>query len=118
MMNADSEHVVDRPSHEFKDIALLSTVHNSVLDISSGYTLKVMAQARVVKLQKQQDFLNRICGHCGGSGGNLRGQVDVEDTHIVCQSLECGVYFERMKSSHELHNMLLLLDSALQLLDR
>jgi hypothetical protein len=43
--------------------------------------------------------------------------TDMEDTHIVCQSLECGIHFERSKTSHELKNMQSLTAAAIKLLD-
>jgi hypothetical protein len=59
----------------------------------------------------------QICNHCGGGGGVEGEAMDIEDTHVVCQSLECGVYFERNKMHHELRNMRHLSDAAMKLLE-
>ena len=71
-------------------------------------------QARVARLQGQQAELVKVCSHCGGGGG---GVVEIEDSGILCQSLDCGVYFERVKTRNELRNMNALAASALQLLE-
>lgn len=76
-------------------------------------------QARLARLERQHAQLARICGHCGGGGGGPQAVAvaDVEDSHIVCQSLECGIYFERSKTRHELRNVRALSAAALALLD-
>ena len=81
--------------------------------------MKPMLQARLARLERQLSMLLRICHHCGGGGGGGGGAMvtDIENTHIVCQSLECGVYFERMKMQHELANMCSLSATALDELD-
>eukprot|EP00892_Ulva_mutabilis_P005116 jgi/Ulvmu1/2977/UM015_0017.1 len=74
-------------------------------------------QARLARLERQQEELARICTHCGGGGSMPGVEVDVEDTAIVCQSLECGVYFERMKTKHEMKTMKVLSEVAFELLN-
>ena len=74
-------------------------------------------QARLGRLRQQQSYMLQICNDCGGGGGINTEPMDVEDTHVVCQSLECGVYFERNKTQHELRNMRSLADAAMQLLE-
>jgi hypothetical protein len=74
-------------------------------------------QARLSRLQQQQAHLLNLCNHCGGGGGVAGEPMDLEDTHIVCQSLECGVHFERAKTRHELRNMRSLASAAMQLLE-
>lgn len=74
-------------------------------------------QARIARLQRQQEDLTRVCIQCGGGGGLPGQEVDMEDGHIVCQSLECGVYFERTKTKHEMKNMKVLSEVAFQLLN-
>lgn len=53
--------------------------------------------ARDSRMERQSTFLLRICLHCGGGGGR-----DVENGGIVCDSLDCGIYFERRKVVAEL----------------
>jgi len=48
---------------------------------------------RLNRIERQRVHLGRICGACGGVGG--RGEV-------VCESLDCAVYFERRKVEGEL----------------
>lgn len=73
-------------------------------------------QARMARLQKQVAHFLLLCNHCGGGGGFPGEDVDIEDSHIVCKSLECGVYFERAKTQHELYNMRALSRVAMRLL--
>lgn len=79
-------------------------------------------QARVARLQVQQEGLERVCGHCGGGGGatgaSAAAVADVEESHIVCASLDCGVYYERVKTRNELQNMRALAAAALELLEK
>lgn len=48
-------------------------------------------------MERQNTFLLRICLHCGGGGGR-----DIDTGGIVCDSLDCGIYFERRKVVAEL----------------
>lgn len=41
----------------------------------------------------------------------------MEDGHAVCQSLECGVYFETNKIKHAMKNMKVLSEVAFDLLN-
>jgi DNA polymerase zeta len=54
--------------------------------------------SRCNRLGRQYTHLLRVCGACGGGGGT----VNVEEGGIVCDSLDCGVYFERRKVWREL----------------
>lgn len=51
--------------------------------------------ARVGRLERAAAQLARICQHCGGGGGLGLGG-------IACDSLDCGLYFERQKTRREL----------------
>jgi hypothetical protein len=74
-------------------------------------------QARVGRLEKQLQQVVQLCNHCGGCGG--QGALsDMEDDPVACQSLECGIYFERTKAKHELKNMRYLSNTAFELLER
>ena len=53
--------------------------------------------ARSGRLEQQYVQLVRICLYCNGGGGR-----HVQDGGIVCDSLDCGVYYERRKVAHEL----------------
>jgi DNA polymerase zeta len=48
--------------------------------------------ARLARLQRQHVRLVRLCLHCGGGGG-----AHAEHGGVVCDSIDCGVYFERRK---------------------
>jgi DNA polymerase zeta len=54
--------------------------------------------SRCNRLGRQYSHLLKVCGACGGGGGT----VNLEDGGIVCDSLDCGVYFERRKVWKEL----------------
>jgi DNA polymerase zeta len=54
--------------------------------------------SRCNRLGRQYTHLVKVCGACGGGGG----MVNVEEGGIVCDSLDCGVYFERRKVWKEL----------------
>lgn len=49
--------------------------------------------SRFSELQQQMLHLRSVCLHCGGGGG----QSALADEPIVCQSLDCPVFFERKK---------------------
>lgn len=53
--------------------------------------------ARSGRLERQYVQLVRICLHCNGGGGR-----QLQTGGIVCDSLDCGVYYERRKVAHEL----------------
>ncbi len=53
--------------------------------------------ARESRMERQSIHLVRTCLHCGGGGGR-----DVGQGGIACDSLDCGVYFERRKVAAEL----------------
>ncbi|KAG7673423.1 hypothetical protein KSW81_006633 [Nannochloris sp. 'desiccata'] len=54
--------------------------------------------SRCNRLGRQYTHLVKVCGACGGGGGTL----NVEEGGIVCDSLDCGVYFERRKVWREM----------------
>jgi DNA polymerase zeta len=54
--------------------------------------------SRCNRLGRQYSHLVKVCGACGGGGG----VVNLEEGGIVCDSLDCGVYFERRKVLREL----------------
>ena len=41
-------------------------------------------------------FVRQVCLHCGGGGGRLQS-----GDGIMCDSLDCGVFFERKKAAGE-----------------
>lgn len=53
--------------------------------------------ARLSRLEQRYAQLGRVCGACGGGGGS-----NFDEGRIVCDSLDCGVYFERRKAWFEL----------------
>ena len=53
--------------------------------------------SRCNRLGRQYTHLVKVCAACGGGG-----TVNVEEGGIVCDSLDCGVYFERRKVWREL----------------
>lgn len=53
-------------------------------------------QLRASSIERQHRHMVRICLHCGGGGGG-----NIEEGAVVCNSLDCEVYFERVKLSHE-----------------
>lgn len=53
----------------------------------------------------------QVCLHCGGGGGRSIGHGG-----ILCNSLDCGVYFERRKVAHELAAASALAESGVSLL--
>ncbi len=59
-----------------------------------------LLSSRVAKLQRQHLHLVRLCLHCGGGGGMLPGWGGGAGG-VVCQSIECGVYYERLKVAGE-----------------
>lgn len=67
--------------------------------------------ARRHRLEKQYMQLVRVCLGCGGGGGN--SAFTAHDGGIVCDSLDCGVYFERRKIWYELKAGKMLLDAGL-----
>ena len=62
--------------------------HNSQLPVA-------ILAARAGRIERQYAQLVRVCGHCSGNGGH---QVNGE---VPCESLDCGVYFERRKLAYE-----------------
>ena len=69
--------------------------------------------ARCRSLQKRYVNLVRICLSCGGgSMGNARGPR--EDGGVACDSIDCGLFFERKKVSRELRSAEVLVDIVLE----
>ena len=58
-----------------------------------------------------QVVLVRACLHCGGGGGR-----DPSGGGIACDSLDCGVFFERVKARAEAAAARALCDAGLVLL--
>ncbi len=52
--------------------------------------------ARAGRLGARHAALARLCGECGGGGGGLAAEGGV-----VCDSINCGVFFERRRTAHE-----------------
>ncbi len=53
--------------------------------------------SRAGRLGARHAALARLCGECGGGGGGLAAEGGV-----VCDSIDCGVFFERRRTAHEL----------------
>lgn len=53
--------------------------------------------SRQSRLQRQSSQIKNFCMHCGGSDGRRVA----ESESIVCQSLDCEVYFDRKKLATE-----------------
>lgn len=68
--------------------------------------------ARSGRLERQYVQLVRICLHCNGGGGR-----QIQQGGIVCDSLDCGVYYERRKVAHELAAATALSQAGLGLLN-
>ena len=58
----------------------------------------------------------QVCLHCGG-GGDSRRTRERAPGGIVCDSLDCGVYYERRKVAFEMAAAAAQQDNALPLLD-
>lgn len=65
--------------------------------------------ARAGRLERAAAQLVRICHHCGGGGSMGLGGV-------ACDSLDCGLFFERQKTRRELSAALALQDAGLDML--
>ena len=70
--------------------------------------------SRASRLDRHHTTLVRICLHCGGGGGR---QPPLPAESIICDSLDCAVFFERRKTAHELTASLALASAGLSLLD-
>ncbi len=77
--------------------------------------------ARVARLERQHTHVVRMCLHCGGGGEvctanmeGIGGEKVVADGGVVCESLDCGVFFERRKLSHELRAMSAMADESVK----
>lgn len=68
--------------------------------------------SRIAKLQRQHTHLVRICLTCGGGGGR-----NLEDGGVVCDSLDCGLYFERRKVLQEQNALAVLAEVGLETFD-
>ncbi|BDA47990.1 probable DNA polymerase zeta catalytic subunit [Coccomyxa sp. Obi] len=69
----------------------------------------MVLSARAARLAGAQALLVRVCLHCGGGGGRKASEGG-----IVCDSLDCGVFFERRKATDEAAAARVLCDLALQ----
>jgi DNA polymerase zeta len=70
----------------------------------------VILAARASRLAASHALLVRVCLHCGGGGGRVPAQGGV-----VCDSLDCGVFFERRKAAAVAAAAGALCDAALDL---
>jgi DNA polymerase zeta len=75
---------------------------------SSSYALM---QQRAAMIERQHRHMVRICLHCGGGGGGV-----IEEGAVVCNSIDCEVFFERAKLSHEARVSRALIDEVSTLL--
>ena len=69
----------------------------------------MVLSARAARLAGAQALLVRVCLHCGGGGGRKASEGG-----IVCDSLDCGVFFERRKAIDEAAAARILCDLAVQ----
>jgi DNA polymerase zeta len=72
-------------------------------------------QARVAVLRRRHAALVRLCLHCGGGGGDAAA---CGPGGVVCDSLDCGVFYERRKALMESTTLALLTGRALEMLER
>ncbi len=49
---------------------------------------------RAARLERQHRHTVRLCLHCGGGGGRA---VSAHGGGVVCDNLDCGMYYERRK---------------------
>ena len=68
--------------------------------------------ARAARLEAAHALLVRVCLHCGGGGG---GGASFGPGGVACDSLDCGVFFERRKAAGEAAAAEALRDRALAL---
>ena len=78
--------------------------HKCLSDPASSYAI---IQQRSAQMERQHRHMVRICLHCGGGGGG-----NIEDGAIVCNSLDCEVYFSRVKLVHEMRVTRVLTDEC------
>lgn len=65
--------------------------------LSNPLLAAAVLSSRWNRLERQHVQLARVCCHCGGSGGR-----NVDQGGIICDSLDCGVYYERRKVWQEM----------------
>ena len=65
-------------------------------------------------LRRRHAALVRLCLHCGGGGGDARV---CGPGGIVCDSLDCGVFYERRKALQESTTLALVTKRAMDLLE-
>lgn len=68
--------------------------------------------ARWGRLERQHAQVVRLCAHCGGGGGRAAAEGG-----IVCDSLDCGLYYERRKLAAELAAVAALAEAGLSQLE-
>ena len=74
--------------------------------------------ARCSRLGRQYSHLVRLCGACGGGGGGVSSSSGaVSDGGVVCDSLDCGVFFERRKVWQELTSAAALAEAGTGVLE-
>jgi DNA polymerase zeta len=82
---------------------------------SSPQAAAATLEARVALLRRRHAALVRLCLHCGGGGGDARV---CGPGGVVCDSLDCGVFFERRKALQESTTLALVTRRAMDLLER
>lgn len=93
----------------------LTRVNQSVCDRCAADPQAAAASliARTSRLERQHRHMARICLHCSGGGS-----ADAPHGGIACDSLDCGVYYERRKLAQELASMSALTSASLARIDR
>jgi DNA polymerase zeta len=86
--------------------------------------------ARAARAERQNQHLVRLCLHCGGGGGAggggaappgpaaFAGAEEVGDGGVACDSLDCGVFFERRKARREAAALAALAAGGLAMIER
>ncbi len=73
----------------------------------------MVLSARAARLAASHALLVQVCQHCGGGGG---GETCSHGPGgVVCDSLDCGVFFERKKAAGEAAAAAALCDAALDM---
>lgn len=70
--------------------------------------------ARAGRLERHHAAIVRVCLHCGGGGARL---TPPPGGSVACDSLDCGLYFERRKAAHELAAALAFQEAGLESLE-
>jgi DNA polymerase zeta len=65
--------------------------------ISNPQAVVTVLTTQTAQLEKEFKHLEALCRHCGGANGEPEG-------HIACISLDCPIFFERLKVQKELQS--------------